>query len=530
MKIFYSLPEMKKKGDAYILGVVRIAFWSFLFISSMTVFSGVRAFLSGYTSTLPWVVAALGMIIGFLAFSLAPDYVNARLARYVTRTILQGSFTDGRSIVILAFCGVLLLYLTGYSYKMSQFAAGANVTEMAGDADEQNVAAIDSVFLNKIDQTNNQLIKEQERIKVRFDKLVLEATADNEAKIRGEQIKIKGLEKNRSKGNTIWTDDQIRVHERRIATYRSRIAAAAAPIRAQEQNELAQIDARWAAKDSLLTQVYTSTRDTTLLSNTMNRNNHAAVTAFFKAQLSGIAGYAVFILIMLSIITEIIYERNEIQPEPVFSPFDFQPSAFLEALAMPFAWMGRHTTNRVRNIYNNLPELIEREDLNLLRYPETRQHIQKVKSSVSPAGGSPMEIMESLAGSMPLSSKTEEKVFYLKPESDQAETEGSLESTGKAAETAVNVIAQLKEKRRKIMTYCWKIRNPKQGGKKSTCIKNINRLNAESISMIQSFAESVSGHPETLKQFYSELIKNDIAKPGKAETEIIYINRLDTIE
>lgn len=523
MKIFYSLPQMQHKGDAYIFGVVRIAFWAFLLISSITVFSGVQAFLGGYLTTLPWLVGAVAMVVGFLAFSLAPDYINARIVRYVTRTILQNTFRDARSGVILVFCVMLVVYLTRYSYKMSQFAAGASVEEMAGDAQQADVVALDSIYLGKIEATNAQLVADQDRIRQRYAQRITEATAENEAKIRGEETLIKGLESSRSKTNSQWIDNQIRTHERRIAEYRRRIAAATTPLREKEQSELDDLDTRYRAKDSLLTTVYTGTRDTTLLTNADRKLQHAQITGFFKDQLSGIAGKAVFIILILSVITEIIYERNGITPDPVFSPFDFQPSAILEALAMPVAWAGRHLTNRVRTVYNNLPDLVEREDLKQLRDPGDRQRITRDKKPVSGFETN----SEIPALSMPLSVS---KPVYIRPESKAAESAESLESTRKVIETAGSVIAQLKENRRKILQYIWKIKNPKSGGKRETCIQNIQRLNQESLALIQSFTTQLKHDTETLYTFRQQLIQYEIAKPGNTEGEVIYIDRLEGIK
>lgn len=514
MKIFYSLPQMEHKGDSYIFGVVRIAFWAFLFVSSITVFSGVRAFLATYLTTLPLVVGWVVMLIGFLAFSLAPDFINARIVRYVTRTILQNNFRDARSGVILLFCALLIWKLTSYSYNMSQFAAGTNVEQMAGDAEQIDVAAIDSTFLGRMDQTSAQYQQEKAHIEQRYERLIEEATAQNKAKIAGEEVKIKGLEGNRSKNNTIWTDDQIRIHQRRISSYKDRIAKTAAPLRAQEQQELNELEQRWAAKDSLLTAVYTTARDTSLTANTTRRLKHAQVTAFFRTQLSGIAGYAVFIILILSVITEIIYERNNIEPDPVFTPFDFEPSAFWEALAMPFAYAGRHITNKVREVYNNLPDLVEREDLKRLRDPGRRQSIIREDTDSD-------SIVDSLSGSMPLG---DPQTFYINPDSGGTESAESLESTRKTIESAANIIAILKENRRKIKSYIWKIRNPKSGGKKSTCERNIQRLNQDSLQRIESFYQQIGDDLETRKSFNQDLVKHNIARPGKTILKVIYID------
>lgn len=378
MKIFYSLPEEMDKGDVYILGIVRIGVIGFLLVSSLTVFGGFRSYSSAYMSELYSLLAWLLLFFGYWAFCFVPDFVNSMMVRYISRTVLKRSFVgDPRTVVVLLASLGLVFFLTRYSYKMSQFAAGKTGRDMGGEIDRTDLVAFDSTYMLRFDKLQGDYEQEKAEINERYEQLVQEAAGELNAKIEGEQTLMAGLEQNRKKSNTIWTDQQIRVHQRRIADYEKRKRPIVSPIRAEQAEKLRVLEERMTQQQGLLSTSYTITRDTTLKQEGNAGHIHASEVSFFSKQLSGIAGNAIFFLLVLTVIREIIYDRNDIDPDPVFSPFDFQPSVVVEVVAYPFVRVGRGIVNWVREGYNGLPELVERDDFRELRDPGQRQKVLK---------------------------------------------------------------------------------------------------------------------------------------------------------
>ena len=376
MKIFYSLPEEMDKGDVYILGIVRIGVIGFLLVSSLTVFGGFRSYSSAYMSGLYPLLAWLLLFFGYWAFCFVPDFVNSMMARYISRTVLKRTFVgDLRTVVVLLASLGLMFFLTRYSYKMSQFAAGRTGRDMGGEIERTDLVAFDSTYMLRFDKLQGDYDKEKTEINARYEQLILEAAGELNAKIQGEQTLMTGLERNRKKSNTIWTDQQIRVHQRRIAGYEKRKQQVVTPIRAEQAEKLRVLEERMTQQQGLLSTSYTITRDTTLKQEGSAGQWHASEVSFFSKQLSGIAGNAIFFLLVLTVIREIIYDRNDIDPDPVFSPFDFQPSVVMEVVTYPFVRVGRGIVNWVREGYNELPELVERDDFRELRDPGQRQKV-----------------------------------------------------------------------------------------------------------------------------------------------------------
>ncbi len=382
MKIFYSLPENMDKGDVYILGIVRIGVLGFLAISSLTVFKGFKSYSADYMNSIWPVAAAILLFLGYWAFCFVPDFVNTMIVRYISRTILKKTYQgDKRTYFVLAFSLCLVVFLTRYSYKMSHFSAEVTAREMGGDTENTDLVAFDSIYQQRFDKLQTAYETEKAEIITRYDQLVTEAAGELDFKIKGEETLIAGLEQNRKKTNTVWTDQQVRLHQRRIANYQKRRKPIASPIRAEQQKELNTLKETFDLKYGRLDQAYTITRDTTLAMEGTAGDIHKEEVNFFSKQLSSIAGNAIFFLLMLTIIREIIYDRNDIDPDPVFSQFDFQPSVVMEVITFPFTYIGRSILNEVRKGYNALPELIQREDYQELTDPGQRQKVRKAKTT-----------------------------------------------------------------------------------------------------------------------------------------------------
>lgn len=450
MKIFYSLPEEMDKGDVYILGIVRIGVIGFLLVSSLTVFGGFRSYSSAYMSELYSLLAWLLLFFGYWAFCFVPDFVNSMMVRYISRTVLKRTFVgDPRTVVVLLASLGLVFFLTRYSYKMSQFAAGKTGRDMGGEVERTDLVAFDSTYMLRFDKLQGDYEQEKAEINARYEQLVLEAAGELNAKIEGEQTLLTGLEENRKKSNTIWTDQQIRVHQRRIAGYEKRKQPIVSPIRAEQAEKLRVLEERMTEQRGLLSTSYTITRDTTLKQEGSAGHIHASEVSFFSKQLSGIAGNAIFFLLVLTVIREIIYDRNDIDPDPVFSPFDFQPSVVVEVVAYPFVRIGRGIVNWVREGYNGLPELVERDDFRELRDPGQRQRVLRGGSvGKSEIGNGKAEIPETSeigeSEKAEIPETGEEETTEIG--NGKAESEGKLEGGNGKAERETTEIPETTER------------------------------------------------------------------------------------
>ena len=88
-----------------------------------------------------------------------------------------------------------------------------------------------------------------------------------------------------------------------------------------------------------------------------NNEEKAQANAFLKKEFEKIAGVAIFIVLTLASLKEIIHFRNEIDPQPILGELDFQFDWIKETLSFPFVWIQRHMVNKIRQAYKNLPKL-----------------------------------------------------------------------------------------------------------------------------------------------------------------------------
>ncbi|HMO39887.1 MAG TPA: hypothetical protein PKC76_09310 [Saprospiraceae bacterium] len=361
MKILHSLPKMGEtlNHDAPLLKILRLAVPSFILISATTVFFGVKSHISEFLAQYPAWVQYPTLSIGFLLFSFAPDALNAVLVAYVVRSLLKKQFTGVTSIILICFCATLSVGLTVYSFKMSKNAAIVAAEKAAGEAKQLDVAIIDTGYGSAL-----------ERIKSDYSEETVGIEGNYLALIRAEETAIASWEKKRNDRNTQWIDSR---QDRHRATIKNLLAA--------KKSELDALRARKQAAEDAAAAVHSDDRQRTTAYNDEKAARHNQLSAVFSAQLSWLAGYAVFILMILASVREILYHRNGIEPKPIFGQFDFQPSPVLETLAYPFVYIGRHTVNTVRTWYEALPELKERPDFApVTDYSEYDQKVIKLKS------------------------------------------------------------------------------------------------------------------------------------------------------
>lgn len=360
MKILHSLPKAGEtlNHDAPLLKILRLAVPAFILISATTVFFGVRAHIADFLAQYPAWVQYPTLTTGFLLFSLAPDALNAVLIAYVVRSLLKQQFAGITSIILICFCALLSVGLTVYSFKMSKNAAIAAADRAAGEAEQLDVAVIDTGYNDALERIRSDYAEEKAGIEANYAAL-----------IETENQNIATLERQRNKGNTLWIDKQQGKHRKKIAE-----------ILNDKKSDLEALRDRKQAAEDAAGAVRSNDRQRTNAYNDKKAAKHDQLSAVFSAQLSWLAGNAVFILLILAAVREILYHRNQIEPKPIFGQFDFQPSPILETLAYPFVYIGRHTVNTVRAWYEALPELKERPDFApVTDYSEYDQKIIKLK-------------------------------------------------------------------------------------------------------------------------------------------------------
>lgn len=361
MKIVNTLPKASQmfSHDSPVIRVVKLCLPAFILVSSLTVFLGVKAHLTDYLSDVHWLLANSLYSVAYLLFSLAPDVLNVVLIAYLTRSFLKGHYRDRLGMILLIAAGLMVIVLTRYSFLMSQTAAKSMVKTAAPKATVKSTAPIDSLYQSEVKSLQVENQNAVAAIERRYQELIAASTAPLAAQILPLQKRAEQWEISRSDQNTFYVDLQLKKLQDQIQPLEQERLNLEKRLVLQKSQELDLLNSPYKRKTDLVENRRNAERNEVLALNQSERNTINGITIIFTKQLSGIAGYAVFIVLLLAVIREILHFRNGIELQPIISPFDFQTKPLQETLVLPFTLVGRHCINWVRDQYRHLPSLKE---------------------------------------------------------------------------------------------------------------------------------------------------------------------------
>lgn len=357
MKIRLSLPNLESKylgHDSPLIKAVGFGIFAFLLLSSLTVFAGVRAHIAEYLEALPIYLAWPGYGIGYAVFSLAPDALNVVCIAFVARSILLGHCKDARSLVLIVVCLGTSYYLTDYSYRMSQVSAEALARNITPEEQAPDLVSMDSVLQAVVSGIGADFDKEYQRVSAEFDTLIARSNRAFEARKAPHVRQIATYQRNRQPSNTQWTDKQIDRQQRKIEPIEAEQVAEETRLSAEKREALDQLRQRRALKEERAQTAADTSKSIVITSANRENGNIEAVTTVLINQLSGIAGKSVFILLALAVVREILRNRNEIQPVPVWSEFDFGGNPISEVLMFLPTLVGRFILRQSRDGYEGI--------------------------------------------------------------------------------------------------------------------------------------------------------------------------------
>jgi len=363
MKLFFDLSNLEKsttfKHDAQLIKGVQIGIIVFLILSSITVFGGLKSHLNDYLFDTfffwKWLVLGCSYLFGALGI----DLVNTVCLAYVVSAILRKDF-ERESIILVAFCLVLSLGLTHYSFTMSQnsaIAIGNDLKEEKQTDDTADLTRIDTTLSNQLSTIEaNYTINHQRTVapfKIRIDNI--SKSFDNQISILKNEIAV--IDKNTTKENYLYAAKQKRPLTAKIGHLEDSKLKAVNPILKEQQTALDKITDEKSTMISDAKAFHQSDRKRKQ-DKTDSINDQVNTTSnIFSNLFSKLSGFAVFGLLILTAIKEVLYFRNKIEPTPILSNFDFSPSWTLEVLSYPAIWIRRHSVNYVRSWYGRLPAL-----------------------------------------------------------------------------------------------------------------------------------------------------------------------------
>ncbi|MCB0654193.1 MAG: hypothetical protein KDC85_23130 [Saprospiraceae bacterium] len=360
MKIRLNLPTLGEvfSHDAPLYKIIKIALPAFILISSLTVFAGVRSHISDYLGQYSLWITLPGYTFSYLLFSLSPDVLNAVLVAYFVRSMLKKKF-QGTDIVLNLFALGLIIFLTKYSYNMSQFSAGSMSNEMGKEIEEIDLSKINAEYKLEKKEIQTTFNEDKAEVEKLYNEQITLLNQRYENQFIPLREKIKGYEKNRVTNNTSWTDKKIKEQKDKITSLEKDKLTEADHFLKEKQGKIALLQE---TRDSQITALGSDKKNDRNNAQSLKEKTNqekAQANDFLKKEFEKIAGVAIFIVLVLASLKEIIHFRNDIDPQPIISELDFQFDWLMEILSYPFVFIQRHSVNRVREWYNNLPDLVE---------------------------------------------------------------------------------------------------------------------------------------------------------------------------
>ena len=355
MKILTGLPKGNNlQHDGPLLRVVKFAKPAFIIISSFTVFLGVYSHLSNWTSSIsPWFSIPV-YLLAYGLLSLAPDVLNSVAIGYVARSFIKEFHGDKLTRFLMSFCLILIVPLTWYSYKMSTVTAGAAIENASEEAPEANTGTIDSTYQLEVARITREYETEKAGIEEQFAAQLAAATLGIASSIEAHEKNIETLEHNRKDSNTQWTDKRQNRLRTKIAKLQARKAAIELPLLQEKKEALAALRMSKEEKEAAAKTLQTGDREREIKTTSKKGLKIEAVTETLKAQFSGLAGYSVFIVLLLTVVQQILHHRNEIEFEFRFGLWDAGVNPLVEVVGLPLTMIGRKIINGVRKKYAEL--------------------------------------------------------------------------------------------------------------------------------------------------------------------------------
>ena len=363
MRILYDLSRVSDsktfRYDARLISVVNIGLIVFLAISSITVFSGVKSHLADYLQTLPlllrWCVLAGGYLFGALSL----DVINCIACGYVVSALLRKDF-DLSGRILIAFCVVLSFGLTWYSFSMSQNSAvvlGNDIEQTNTINDAKDLKMVDSTYQNEVDRVNRDYNAKFDRLKGHYETIIARVGESYQKQVESLRTQISDLRGNSDKTDYLYVNKRIDRIQRKIASLETAKRTEMDPVLVEYQQAIADLEAERDQVQGGVMDRQQFDRDRRVSVTDEHNEKAENEGTVFTGLLSGLAAYSIFVVLLLTVIQVVLYHRNEIEPKPILSNFDFNQNWVLEVLGYPFAWVRNHAVNKVRILYERLPEI-----------------------------------------------------------------------------------------------------------------------------------------------------------------------------
>ncbi|HKK74349.1 MAG TPA: hypothetical protein VJ953_04685 [Saprospiraceae bacterium] len=358
MKILVSPPRNKNLfyHEAQTARKARYIISGLQLLSGATALIGIRLYFSDWLDDMNPVMQYT--VMALIAFVLvAPGEMGIRETwAYLFRAVLN-RYNTGLNFFSLVLMGIVAIFLTSYSFYLSQHATKSSMQRAAPKVELADTKEISSSFNQEVKRISSDYTTQRDDINQRYRDLIMAENDYYDNMIQSNETEIDQL---RRKG---WATGQryttkINNLEKKNRELETKRAESIKSLKEKQNAELTATEAWKRTAESEAKEEKNATKE-----NIQNRNQeiveeNKAFAQMFSTLIARFAAWSVILVILFTGYLEIFYYKTGIKRVVQFRSTDFQAPVFLELLVFPYVYFSRYLTNFVRSKYDKLPKVV----------------------------------------------------------------------------------------------------------------------------------------------------------------------------
>lgn len=358
MKILVSPPKNKNLfyHEAQTARKARYIISGLQLLSGATALIGIRLYFSDWLDDMTPIMQYV--VMGLIAFVLvAPGEMGIRETwAYLFRAVLN-RYNTGLNLFSLLLMGIVAIFLTSYSFYLSQHATKSSMQRAAPKVELADTKEVSTSFNQEVQRISKDYTTQRDDINKRYRDLIMAENDYYDNMIQANEAEIDQLQR---KG---WATGQryttkINNLEKKNRELETKRAESLKSLKEKQNAELTSVEAWKRNAESEAKEEKQSTK-----ADIRNRNQeivaeNQAFAQMFSTLIARFAAWSVILVILFTGYLEIFYYKTGIKRVVQFRSSDFQAPVFLELLVFPYVYFSRYLTNFVRSKYDKLPKVV----------------------------------------------------------------------------------------------------------------------------------------------------------------------------
>ncbi len=358
MKIHLSPPRNRKlyNHEAQTARKARYIITGLQLLSGATALVGIKIYFSDWLDPLP-LPATIG-ILALIAFMLvAPAEMGIRETwSYLFRALLN-RYNKGLDLFSVFLIGFIALFLTSYSFYLSQYATRNSMRKVAPKVELQDLGHLSERYEGEMSRIAKDYTTQRNDINQRYDELIAAETAHYNNLIQENDNQIDQYKRKQWSTGQRYTT-RINSLENESLQLASQRSESIRKLKADQNTQLSALEDWRRTAEVEAKEEKNNNRSNIQDQNKALQAENQAFASMFSTLIARFAAWSVILVILFSGYLEIFYYKTGIERVVPFSNTDFQAPAMVELLVFPYVYLSRHLTNFVRKKYRNLPDLV----------------------------------------------------------------------------------------------------------------------------------------------------------------------------